>query len=331
MSRLEAEGIGFYRIRLGFISLSLRWKPIIWTLDQLRYWPSLAVGYLKAIRAEAPNAIVHTNWHHALLLLPFLDRRRDIYWSHEIVARKRHYGWVFRAIADRVALIVCVSNAVADRHLRNGVPAEKLVVIHNGITIRQAETSVNGRDHKRLRIGIVGQIGPWKGHDDLVEAFGLLAARYEALTLIVFGKLGSEYVDRLKARIEELGLQERTTWAGFVDDLEAIYRRMDICVVPSRVEDSLPTTAIEAGHFGLPVVATSRGGLPEIIDDGVTGLLVPSAAPQELAYAIGRLIRDSELRRRMGRDAVDRMRRLFSDEQFVDSFHRTLLGLGSRR
>lgn len=326
VSRLDAEGFKYYRARLGFISLSMSWKPFIWTLDQLRYWPSLVIGYLNAIRAAAPNAVVHTNWHHAMLLLPFLDRHRDIYWSHEIVPDKWHYGVVFRAIAERVALIVCVSHAAARSLVNLGIEPERIVVIHNGIP--ELSSAFSDADSVRtcICVGIAGQIGAWKGHDDLVDAFARLARTHETLILKIVGNCEGEFAIALKGRIAALGLERRVVSAGFVNDRKLIYADMDICVVPSRSEDPLPTTAIEAGFCGLPVVATATGGLPEIVEDGVTGLLVPVATPHELADAIDRLVRSPDLRRRMGANARARMRRLFSEQRFIQDFSHRILG-----
>ena len=76
--RLEHDDIPYQRLRLGFISASLRVAPLLMTLDQPRYWPALVYGYLRIIARTAPRAVIHTNWHHALLLLPFLRPRRDI-------------------------------------------------------------------------------------------------------------------------------------------------------------------------------------------------------------------------------------------------------------
>jgi glycosyltransferase involved in cell wall biosynthesis len=284
---------------------------------------------LNAIDAARPLRVVHTNFHHALLLMPLLDPRRDIYWSHEVIPERGRYGLLFRAIAKRVRCVVCVSQAVANSLTRIGIPLEKIIVIHNGTTEAGAPTLPGSAAGTDLRIGVVGQIAAWKGHRDLVEAFGLLAKRHEHITLTIFGRGDAVFMDQLKARITQLALEHRVTWAGFVGDAATLYDGMDICVVPSVTEDPLPTTAIEAGHYGIPVVATMRGGLPEIIDDGVTGILVPAEAPDQLAGAIERLLHDPELRRRMGRSAQMRMRSLFSERRFVDDFVGELAGHGA--
>src|SRR5207244_3822385 len=155
----------YQSLRLGFISGSLRIEPILMTLDQMRYWPLLAYGYVRAVKKIAPRAVIHTNWHHALLLLPFLTPSRDIYLVHEIFPDVPLYARVLGAIAKKVGRVVCVSDAVACSVLALGVPESRLTVIHNGLP--PLDSMSVPTDQARLRLGIVGQIGPWKGHEDL--------------------------------------------------------------------------------------------------------------------------------------------------------------------
>lgn len=324
LSRLQSEGFRFHRLRLGFISLSLQWEPMLWTLDQLRYWPSLVVGYLKTVRAVNPDAVVHTNWHHALLLLPFLDRSRDVYWCHEIVPDKWLYRQVFRALARRTLRIASVSHATARSLAALGISPAKIVVIHNGIADIGGFHENSNSGHASVCIGIAGQIGRWKGHEDLIEAFGLLTKTNCDLTLRIVGNAEGGFARNLRARIAQLGLDGRVVWTGFIQDRTLIYGGIDICVVPSRSEDPLPTTAIEAAFCALPVVATNAGGLPEIVEDGVTGLLVPVGAPDQLAEAIGKLVADPELRRRMGEQGRVRAGRMFLEQRFIGEFCRLL-------
>jgi glycosyltransferase involved in cell wall biosynthesis len=320
VSRLTADRFKFYRLRLGFISKSLSWKPIIWTLDQLRYWPALVIGYMKAMREAAPKAVIHTNWHHALLLLPLLRKDRDIYWSHETLPGNWLYGCIFRAIATRVRYVVCVSDAVARSLEIFGLGANKIVIVHNGIVETEQMRNNLECSSSEICIGVAGQIGAWKGHEDLIDAFEILVRSHKNLSLKVFGNCSGDFAIHLKNRTAELGIKDKVFWAGFVKDQALIYSAMHICVVPSRSEDPLPTTAIEAGFWGLPVVATAAGGLSEIVEDSVTGLLVPVAVPVELAKAIEQLVLSSELRRKMGQSARERMRGLFSEQRFIKSF-----------
>jgi glycosyltransferase involved in cell wall biosynthesis len=316
VSRLKADDLEYYRVRLGFISKTLSWKPIVWTATQLIYWPALVIGYLNAVKASAPRAIVHTNWHHALLLMPVLDRRRDLYWSHEVVSARRHYGWIFRAIARRVSHVVCVSHAVRRSMEQIGVPACKLLVVHNGTPFDG--TFQPPRRELPLRLGIVGQVGSWKGHGDALDALAQLP-RGKAI-LKIFGTGRSDYIETLKEKATTLGISDLLEWHGFVADPAGIYNEIDVCIMPSRIDESFGMAALEASRFGRPVICSSRGGLNEIVEDKKTGFVVDAESPQKLADAIESFSQNPNLIATMGTAARDRAEREFSYARFVQIF-----------
>jgi glycosyltransferase involved in cell wall biosynthesis len=181
------------------------------------------------------------------------------------------------------------------------------------------------------RIGIIGQVGSWKGHDDMLEAFALVARSHPAGELHVFGRGSDDYERRLKHRAEALGVGSRITWHGFVSDRATIFQSIDICAVPSRCEESFGLVAAEAGFFGLPVVASRRGGLPEIVEDGVTGFLVEAGQPAELAARVRMLFDDEPLRQLMGQQARARVAARFGHERLIDDFTHLLEGQPNRK
>ena len=318
VSRLEQEGFAYQRLRLGFVSASLRLDPMLMTLDQIRYWPALAYRYARVIAARTPRAVIHTNWHHALLLLPFLEPRRDIYWAHELFPNVPHYARFFRALAKRVGRIVCVSHAVARSVVALGVPKSRVIVIHNGLpTVEQTSLP---EEQRTVRLGIVGQVGYWKGHNDLLDALALLLRGGIRVSLRIFGAGAPAYVESLKKRIVELSLVDQVEWCGFVTKHADIFGTIDVCVLPSRFEEPLGMTAIEAGGFGRPVICSARGGLPEVVTNGETGFIVEAERPDQLAKAIKRFVRDPNLIKTMGELARRRIQSEFSIERFVNQF-----------
>ena len=228
--------------------------------------------------------MVHTNWQHCLLLLPLLRRQRDIYWAHEIPPLSRRYGYVFRAIGARVGRVVCVSQAVAERMLSLGMPTSRVVVVRSGIPPAEETGPVGGGE--RLQLGIVGQIGEWKGHGDLIDALGLLQRDGIRPSLLIFGSGAAEYVASLEERAAELGVQQQIEWCGYVTDKSRIFGAIDVCIVPSRCDEALGMSAIEAGGFGCPVICSSRGGLAASVLNGETGLVIEPERPEQLANAI---------------------------------------------
>jgi glycosyltransferase involved in cell wall biosynthesis len=288
------------------------------TLDQLRFWPALAYRYTRLIKATAPRAVIHTNWHHALLLLPFLKPHRDIFWVHECFPSTSRYSHVLRAIAKKVGRFVCVSHAAARAVVALGVPESRLVVVHNGLPPVDSIPAPGGQP--TLRVGIVGQIGPWKGHDDLIDALALLSRDGVHTTLRIFGTGNPEYLASLKRKVSKLQLDDKVQWCGFVSSPVEIYTNLDICVVPTRIEEPFGMSALEAGGFGRPVICSIRGGLPEIIQHGVTGFAVEAQRPDQLANAIKSFIHDPLLIKTMGEAARNRIQVKFSLERFIAQF-----------
>jgi glycosyltransferase involved in cell wall biosynthesis len=172
-----------------------------------------------------------------------------------------------------------------------GVPPDRVEVIANGVEL-PGETADAAREPAR-GIVVANLIG-YKGHADLIEALALLAAP----PALCFVGDGPER-ERLAALTTARGLDRVVTMAGAVPDARSLLAGYQFAVLPSH-EEGLPNAVLEAMAAGLPVVATSVGGVPEIVADGVTGLLVPPHAPALLAAAIERIAADPGLRRRMG-------------------------------
>jgi glycosyltransferase involved in cell wall biosynthesis len=147
-------------------------------------------------------------------------------------------------------------------------------------------------------VGFVGRIEPGKGVLDLVRAMRGVDAR-----LVIVGD-GPERPS-LEAELQLLGIDDRVQLAGERDDVRDLLADADIFVLSS-VSEGLPVSVLEAMAAELPVVASRVGGVPELVADGENGFLVPPGNPDELAAAVGRLVEDRDLRRRLG--AVGRVR-----------------------
>jgi glycosyltransferase involved in cell wall biosynthesis len=294
------------------------------TLEQAVHWPGLLTGYRRFLRTVAPARVIHTNWHHAALLWPLLNANRDVFWLHEILPDAPRYRRLFGALEKRLGLFVAVSHAVAGSLLRLGIPAQKVRVIHNGRPDAAGERARGRVVSREPRIGIVGQVTPWKGHEDLLDAFADVTTAFPRSELVIFGRGAETFEDELKRRAQLLGIADRIVWKGFVANPADVYSQMDICVVPSRFAEPFGLVAVEAALFGLPVVATRRGGLPEIVTDGETGLLCEAAAPAQLATKLLELCGDAGLCQRLGFAARERAIRHFGSRLFIDAFNLAL-------
>jgi glycosyltransferase involved in cell wall biosynthesis len=184
--------------------------------------------------------------------------------------------------------------------------AKAVRIIPNGVEDAAARLP---RDHTRqegdeLRVLYVGFISDWKGSMELLEAVRQLRTRHANLRLTLIGEFISADVERrAKAFCEQHDLGNVVYFAGALvgDEKWDCFRRGDVLCMPSyHPSEGLPVVILEAMMWGLPVVATRWGGIPDLVTDGVTGLLVPVRDPSALAKALDVLFTDDALRRRMG-------------------------------
>jgi glycosyltransferase involved in cell wall biosynthesis len=228
--------------------------------------------------------------------------------------------WMARLLlAPLRSAAVVVANSAATAQWLSGHQsrlADKVRVVYNGFAFPEA----TGRDDGEPgRIVVVGRLSPRKGQDVAIEAVARLAAAGRDVHLDLVGDVfrGYEWYEaELLRQIEERGLAGRAALLGFRADPTECYRAASIVVVPSRVEP-FGNVAVEAMAAGRAVVATDVGGLPEIVDDGRTGLLCPPDDAAALAAAITRLLDDSAFARRVAQAGAASVRMRFGMARFA--------------
>ncbi|HEV2054416.1 MAG TPA: glycosyltransferase family 4 protein [Methylomirabilota bacterium] len=176
-------------------------------------------------------------------------------------------------------------------------------------------------------IGAAGRLVRLKGHADLLRAAALLRPGWPALRVEIAGE-GPER-PALQDEARRLGLESQVTFLGWQTDMGAALARWDVLVQPS-LDEGFGLAALEAMAAGLPVVATRVGGLPEVVEEGSTGLLVASADPSSLATALERLLRNPDLGSAMGAAGRERARAHFSVERMVTSIAEIYASLAGR-
>jgi glycosyltransferase involved in cell wall biosynthesis len=226
--------------------------------------------------------------------------------------------------ADRV---VTVCRAFAQElSASTGVSIEKISVQHNSIR-RQSPASAADVAALRTRLGIgeneqvvlsVGRLSREKAHLDLIEGFKHLRQTNPAvsLKLIIVGD-GPER-SRLEAAAESFGVKELVVFVGQVNDVQPFYVLADVFTLPSHSEGS-PNVLLEAMAANLPVVATAVGGVPEIVENNESALLVPSKDPKALAAAISQLLTDKALGHRLATNAAALVDTRFTPENYARS------------
>ncbi|MGY1812678.1 glycosyltransferase family 4 protein [Blastococcus sp. SYSU D00820] len=215
-------------------------------------------------------------------------------------------GWIERSAVRRADAVVVLTDRAAAAVRADGVPAGRVTTIPSGFD--PALFAPGGADLfpglGRPRIGYVGRLAPQKRADLLVEAFGRM--REEAQLVVVGDGPDRALVGQ---RIAESPARERITATGFVEHsaVPAVLGSLDVLVLPSAYEE-MGSVLTEAMAAGLPAVASAVGGIPEVVADGGTGLLVPPGDVGALAAALDRLVADPALRERLARGARERAR-----------------------
>lgn len=225
------------------------------------------------------------------------------------------YESLDRLILRRADSVVVVSRSMlADPRLRSISP-EKLHYIPNGISHEYDELSLldpilRSFCNQSFIIGCIGRLSVEKAHRCLLEALHILCCQGIDVKLLLFGD-GPE-MGGLQELVVELNLDDRVLFAGFKKDAAAYMKLMNVFVLPSLTEGS-PIVLLEAMRSGIPIVATNVGGIPDMLTDQVSALLVDSGSKVSLAEGIKRIIDDPELASRIGAEGKIAFLRDFTD------------------
>lgn len=229
------------------------------------------------------------------------------------------YGALGRVAHAHAARAITVSDAVRRFYVEQaGFPAGRLITIRHGIDGPAARQAVRIRDDaptRELTLGTVARLAPQKGLPVLLQTVRVLVNCGRRVRLVVAGSGEDEAA--LRRQADQLGLRERVRFVGQVDDVAALIRSFDLFVLPSRWE-GFGLVLLEAMAQSCPIVATCVGGIPEVVADGETGLLVPPEDVGALANAIGALIDDPSRRHALGRAGHARFRHRFTAERMAE-------------
>ncbi|RKY35874.1 MAG: hypothetical protein DRP78_05020 [Candidatus Omnitrophota bacterium] len=214
--------------------------------------------------------------------------------------------------------VIAVSDAVRE-HLKVdfALSEEKIVLIPNGIDIEQFKTLKKKTDSiSSLRVvGIVARLSSVKGHKYLIAAMAKVIQKFFDARLFIFGEGRIKYA--LVRQAEQLKIKDKVFFLPSVTNTTEVLNEIDIFVMPSS-QEGLGLSILEAQACGLPVIASNVGGIPSIVKDNLSGLLVPPENSDLLASAIIKLMRDRKMAMRLGQRARQDVENKFNIEQMVD-------------
>lgn len=317
-------------IRTELESRSIRclvWGPPTEPENKLVYIRAL-FKFLRLLRHERIT-VLHVNhrfWRPAEVLAARMLRIPVLVHFHVVNEQEGSF-------MDHCRAAICVSRFVAESSLPKRLPKH---IVHNPVSLERFENGRSLRDDWGLPpdatiVAFLGQIRDIKGVQDFI---GMARRISDPNTCFLIAgecrdpdKFPGSYSEKdLKMMAGE---DKRIRYIGYVSQVENVYHTADIVVVPSRWEEPLGLISLEAGACRKPVVATRVGGIPEVVEDGVSGFLVEPGDVEELAERVGRLIADSTLRIRLGEAGRARVIKDFSSRP-VREFETLLLGYVGR-
>jgi glycosyltransferase involved in cell wall biosynthesis len=287
----------------------------------------------KVVKTHSVTA-VHIAFFNYFSLMPWLARLRGVRY---IVYHERNPGviraksWKRRLLQLRgrlatlpVTRVAAISQFIKEQLVEVGVPERKISLVYNGVDARRYLPDPTAKEQltktfcirqEEMILATLCYLKPHKNIDVVIEACQQLAKRGVACRLLVIGE-GSMRRE-WEALAEKLGIADRIHWLGHVPDPIPILQGCDVFLMVSMGE-GFGLALAEAMACGTAVVAARSGALSEIVEDGMSGLLVPPRDAAALADAIEKLAKDENLRRQMAERAMERVRRHFTVEASIE-------------
>jgi glycosyltransferase involved in cell wall biosynthesis len=304
---------------LSEIYLAVREVYVLMQYD--RPWVQRVVRLLKDERIDLVHHNNSLSSNRATVIAAWLTNVPQV--CH--VRGLSEYSWVERCLVRSVDAFIYISEAVAELYGSLGVPQNKGHVIYNPVNVGAFE-SVNPGDVLRSEFGLdnqthlisnVGRLDWWKGHDYFLQAMAKVVQSYPNTKALIVGTpdmrhSSQAYYQRLQKLVTDLRLSEHVVFTGFRTDIPDIMAASDIVVHSASEPEPFGRVIVEAMASARPVIATAAGGVLEIIEDQVDGLLVPPQDDATMAEAIEHLLQNKGEAEVMGQRARQSVKKRFS-------------------
>jgi len=303
-------------------------------------WPQArAIAHL--VRQQRID-LVHTNWRVGCDRPGIIGARLA---GVPCVAHMRSFEQLNgfdRALTRSIAALICISHAIEENLRSQGAYMRESVVVYNGLdptdfVADDDPVQVKGEfgfDPEAPVVAVIGRLDRWKGQDYFIRAMSQVVRDVPRVRALIVGDPEPyclDYYEELKSLVESLGLSGRVVFTGHRSDVPRLMRAFTVLAHSSSEPEPFGRVVIEGMAVGLPVVATCAGAVPEIIEDGVSGILVPPRDSNALAEAVTSLLRDSQRVLDIGKAARRRVEELFTVQQYVagvEQVYQRVLGGG---
>lgn len=287
-----------------------------------RFDLALCLRLARLVRAEEFR-LLHTHTPRSALIgraVAMLTGVPMVHHVHSPAEVDTEHGWrnVRNNLVEKFSLrgaarLIAVSGSLATRLQARGFDTARIREVPNGVPV--AERTRRGyQPGQELTLGMIALYRPRKGVEVLLEAMKRLRDAGVSVRLHAVGPFETaEYERSVRALARQLGLEQSITWVGFTSDVAAEFARMQLFALPSLYGEGMPMVVLEAMAVGLPIVSTRVEGIPQVVRDGVDGLLAEAGNAADLADTLQRFVRGEVSCETMGDSGWHRQRESFSD------------------
>lgn len=292
-------------------------KSIEFVLHNAVAFPLASVVFLREVLRFRPthiyafNAVWVLNFFFAIALLPtpMVYRAGD-----EPTLHNAFFRWLWSFVMKRTSQFVANSRFIQTKLEDSGVPAERIAVIYSRPPTRPYGHGDGSQGIRSGSILFVGQVAEHKGVHLLVEAFGRLAPEFSDCRLVIAGRPAwdqdSWAENLMRATVTNPAIADRVKFLGYVQDTDVIFRSALVHVCPSVFDEPLANVVLEAKRAGTPSIVFPSGGLPELVQDGVDGIVCPEKTVDALVVALTAYLADKSLALNHGEAARCSLERL---------------------
>jgi len=285
-----------------------------------------AAQRLGALVDQLDPAMIHVNdiWWVPHTVRAIASRRSNpvpivAHVRQEIEPAKVRRYWL-----DRVEAVIAISRQIEQSLIAGGVSVKNVRTVYSGIDLFKRQLPHGGQAIRQMigipdgavLLGTIANLFPRKGYEVMLRALPAIVRAAPTVHYVIVGSDDSDYADRLKRLAHELKIADRVHIVGFQDPVQPFLASLDLYVHPALME-GFGVAVVEAMAMGKAVVATTTGGLPEVVAQGETGLLVPPGDVESLAATVVSLLQDRVRREQLGRNGSARAHEHFSLDAYV--------------